>query len=124
MGERGVEFVLRISKYKLHICGKIFRLNANAFNILVNIMIERGLLTHDFHISIPEQIAVTLFILARGASYHEILEQLKYPLLDISECHNKVLDALVKLSADVIRPNQSQHEVQPQLLIKHDKKRY
>ena len=53
-------------------------------------------------INLAEQIAICLFILAKGASYREAEEQFKHPISSICEYHSKVLDALVTLSADII----------------------
>ena len=43
-----------------------------------------------------------MFILARGASYHEASEQFKEASSGIDDHHKEVLTALVKLSADII----------------------
>ena len=76
LGESGANFLYRILNYESEKCKKLLRLNVHCFRYLVDIMVERGFLQDGRSINVAEQIAICLFILARGASYQEAKEQL------------------------------------------------
>jgi len=67
---------------------------------------------------------ICLFILAREASYREVEEYFKHPISGTCEYHNKMLDALVTLSADNKKAQQNLEEVPSKLLMNCNKKRY
>jgi len=77
----------------------------------VNIFIERNYLQEGRFIKVAEIIAMSLFIFARGASYREVEDRFQHCPATVGIYHHQVLEAFVKLSADVIRPFQSQHTV-------------
>ena len=52
--------------------------------------------------TLPEQVGMCLFILAKGARYQDAKDNFKPFILLIKHDHRELLKALVKLSADVI----------------------
>lgn len=74
-------------------------------------MIESRAIDEGHFIKIAEIVALSLYIFARGASYHDVENRLQHSPSTISTYHNQVLETLVKLSADIVRPYRSQDEV-------------
>jgi len=96
----------------------VLRLEKDDFTHLVSIFMGRGLLEEGRFVRAAEIVAMTLFRLARGASYREAEDRFQHSPSTIGKYHKQVLDGLVQLSADIIRPFQSQDEVAPEILHK------
>ncbi|KAJ8435024.1 hypothetical protein Cgig2_013674 [Carnegiea gigantea] len=96
---------------RLDFCWKLLRLEQDAFIYLVKIMIEKELLDEESFLKATKIVAITLYILSRGASYGDIEIRFLHSPSTISLYHNQVLQALVNLSINIIGPYQSQHQV-------------
>ena len=111
-GESGAQYVHRLlSGNRPDLCRKVLRLENDAFIHLVRLFMERGLLQEGRFLKAAEIVAMTLFRLARGASYREIEDRFQHSPSTISVYHKQVLNGLVQLSSDIVRPYQSQDEV-------------
>ncbi|KAJ8443576.1 LOW QUALITY PROTEIN: hypothetical protein Cgig2_020663 [Carnegiea gigantea] len=86
------------------------------FTYLVSIFIERGLLEEGCFVKTAEIVAMTLFMLARGASYREAKDRFQHSPSIIGKYHKQVLHGPVQLSSDIVRPYQSQDEVPAEIL--------
>ncbi|XP_074284106.1 uncharacterized protein LOC141608662 [Silene latifolia] len=80
-----------------------------------NLMIERNLLVDGKYIKVDEQIGICLYILAKGSSYRDVADRFKHSISTICVYFKKVLDALVILSHDIIRPHRDLLEVPPEV---------
>ena len=69
-------------------------------------------------VKVAEIVAMTLFRLGRGASYRETEDRFQHSPSTVGKYDKQVLDSLVQLSADIIRPHQSQDEVPAEILMK------
>ncbi|KAL6533678.1 hypothetical protein OROHE_013511 [Orobanche hederae] len=56
-------------------------------------------------ILVPEQVGICLYILAKGASYRDAADRFQHSISTVSYYFRKVLDALVTLSFDIVRPH-------------------
>ncbi|KAJ8430906.1 hypothetical protein Cgig2_008409 [Carnegiea gigantea] len=118
-GESGAKYIHRLLNGNLpDLCHKVLRLDKDVFTHLVNIFIERNLLKEARSIKAAEIVAITLFVLARGASYQEAEDCFQHSPSTIGKYHKQVLDGLVKLSSDIVRPYQSQDELSAEILQK------
>ncbi|KAJ8431069.1 hypothetical protein Cgig2_017065 [Carnegiea gigantea] len=71
-GESGAQYIHRLlSRNRPDLCRKVLRLEKEAFTHPVSTFIERGLLEEGHFVKTAEIVAMTLFILARGASYRD-----------------------------------------------------
>ena len=121
-GESGSEFIHRIVYEEPDTCQEQLRMTPECFVQLVNILIDRGSLRDGSKVKIPEQVGMCLFILARGACYRDVKDKFKRGLAVVHRYHAQVLQELVKLLADVIRPYQDFNLVPTQ--ITNSKGRY
>ena len=103
-------------------CKKQLRMTPECFVHLVNLLIDRGSLQDRTKVKIPEQVGMCLFKLARGACYRDVKDKFKRGLAVVHRYHAQVLQELVKLLADVIRPYQDFNVVPTQ--ITNSKGRY
>ncbi|KAJ8438634.1 LOW QUALITY PROTEIN: hypothetical protein Cgig2_016380 [Carnegiea gigantea] len=118
-GESGAQYIHRLlSGNHPNLCRKVLRLEKDAFTHLVSIFMERGLLEEGHFVRAADIVAMTLFRLARGASYREAEDRFQHSPSTIGKYHKQVLDSLVQLSADIVRSYQSQDEVAPEILQK------
>ena len=117
-GESGAKYIHRLlNGNRPDLCRKVLRLDKDVFTHLVNIFIERRLLKYGRFIKAAEIVVITLFILARG-SYREAEDRFQHSPSTIGKYHKQVLDGLVKLSSDIIRPYQSQDELADEIFQK------
>ncbi|KAJ8431884.1 LOW QUALITY PROTEIN: hypothetical protein Cgig2_001576 [Carnegiea gigantea] len=118
-GESGVKYIHRLLNENRHdLCRKVLRLDKDVFTHLVNIFMERRLLKEDRFIKANKIVAITLFVLARDASYREAEDRFQHSLSTIGKYHKQVFEGLVKLPSDIIRPYQSQVELPTEILQK------
>jgi len=105
-GKSGGEFIHRMVYEEPDTCKEQLRMTPACFVQLVNLLIDRGSLQDGKKVKIPEQVGMCLFILARGACYRDVKDKFKHGIAVVQRYHAQVLQELVKLSADVIRPYQ------------------
>ncbi|KAJ8442943.1 hypothetical protein Cgig2_019516 [Carnegiea gigantea] len=71
-GESGAKYIHRLlNGNRPDLYRKVLHLDKDVFTHLVNIFIERRLLKEGLFIKVAEIVAITLFVLVRGASYGE-----------------------------------------------------
>ncbi|KAJ8432029.1 hypothetical protein Cgig2_026732 [Carnegiea gigantea] len=97
------------------ICRQLLQLDRDAFINLVNVIIERRAIDEGRFIKIAEIVALSLHIFTRCASYRDVEIRFRHSPSTISTYHNQVLETLVKLFADIVRPYRSQDEVPPEI---------
>ena len=114
-GESGAEFIHRLLTETSMECQIQLRLDRNMFVQLVYLMIERDLLHDDKYVKVAEQIGICLYILAKGLSYRDASDKFKHSISTICKYFNQVLEALVILSFDIIRPHRDLSEVPPEV---------
>ncbi|KAJ8445649.1 hypothetical protein Cgig2_009050 [Carnegiea gigantea] len=118
-GESGVQYIYRLfSGNRPDLCRKILRLDKDVCTHLVGIFMERRLLKEGCFVKAAKIVVITRFILVRGASYQEAEDRFQHSPLTIGKYHKQVLDGLVQLSSDIIRPYQSQDELPAEILQK------
>ncbi|KAJ8432499.1 hypothetical protein Cgig2_003576 [Carnegiea gigantea] len=118
-GESGAKNIHRLlNGNRPDLCHKVRHLDEDVFTHLVNIFIEKCLLKESHFIKAAEIVAITLFVLARGVSSPEGEDRFQHSPSTISKYHKQVLDGLVKLSSDIIRPYQSQDELPAKIFQK------
>ncbi|KAJ8420505.1 LOW QUALITY PROTEIN: hypothetical protein Cgig2_015269 [Carnegiea gigantea] len=115
-GESGIHRLLNRNRPDL--CRKLLRLDKDVFTHLVNILLERHLLKEGRFIKAAEIVVISLFVLARRASYREAEDGFQHSPSTIGKYHKQVLDSLVKLPYDVIRRYQSQDELPAEIFQK------
>ncbi|XP_021770451.1 uncharacterized protein LOC110734595 [Chenopodium quinoa] len=81
---------------------------------LVQLMIEIFLLSDGRFVKVTEQVGIGLFILARGASQRQAADTFKQSISTISKYFRRVLQALTRLSCDLIRPYQDLADTPPE----------
>ncbi|KAJ8438086.1 hypothetical protein Cgig2_025491 [Carnegiea gigantea] len=119
-GESGANYIHRLlSGNHPNLYRKVLRIEKDVFTHLVSIFMERGLLKDGRFVTAAEIVAITLFILVRGASYRETENRFQRSPSMIGKYH-KVLDGLMQLSADIVRLYQSQDELPAEILQKKD----
>ncbi|KAJ8421346.1 hypothetical protein Cgig2_027954 [Carnegiea gigantea] len=117
--ESGGTFIHRVlNGCQTDFCRQLLRLDQDAFIHLVNVIIEKRLIDEGRFIKTAEIVAISLYIFARGASYRDVEIQFRHSPSTIGNYHNQVLEALVKLYVDIVRPYQSQDEVPPEIAQK------
>ncbi|KAL6524157.1 hypothetical protein OROMI_031252 [Orobanche minor] len=82
---------------------------------LVDLMIARKLLSDGRFVRVAEQVGICIFILAKGASYRDAADVFKHSLSTICKYFKKVLEALVTLSFDIVRPHADLSLVPPEI---------
>ncbi|KAJ8423138.1 hypothetical protein Cgig2_016491 [Carnegiea gigantea] len=119
-GGNGAQYIHRLlSRNHPNLHRKVLRLEKDTFTHLVSIFIERGLLEEGRFVKAAEIVAMTLFRLARGASYQEAEDRFQHSPSTIGKYHKQVLHGLVQLSSDIVRSYQSQDEVPAEILQKN-----
>ena len=117
--ESGGAFIYQVlNSTREDFCRQLLRLDRDAFIHLVNVIIERRATDEGRFIKIAEIVAVSLYIFARGASYRDVEIRFRHSPSTVSTYHNQVLETLVKLSADIVRPYRSPDEVSPEITQK------
>ncbi|KAJ8434569.1 LOW QUALITY PROTEIN: hypothetical protein Cgig2_014400 [Carnegiea gigantea] len=117
--ESGRTFIHRVlNGYRAYVCRQLLRLDRDAFIHLVNVIIEKCLIDEGRFIKVVEIVATSLYIFTRGASYRYVEIRFRHSRSTISNYHNQVLEALVKLSVNIVRPYRSQDEVPPKIAQK------
>ncbi|KAJ8424846.1 hypothetical protein Cgig2_009134 [Carnegiea gigantea] len=117
--ESGGAFIHRVlNSTREDFCQQLLRLERDAFIHLVNVIIESRAIDEGCFIKIAEIVALSLYIFARGASYHDVEIRFRHSPSTVSTYHNQVLETLVKLSTDIIRPYRSPPEVSPEIAQK------
>ncbi|XP_074313991.1 uncharacterized protein LOC141649195 [Silene latifolia] len=114
-GESGAEYIHRLLNENATSCFEQLRLDRVMFLQLVDLMIERNLLVDGKYIKVDEQIGICLYILAKGSSYRDVADRFKHSISTICVYFKKVLDVLVILSHDIIRPHRDLLEVPPEV---------
>ena len=118
-GESGGPFIHRVlNSTREEFCRRLLRLDQDAFIHLVNVIVERRAINEGRFIKVAEIVAQSLYIFARGASYRDVQIRFQHSPSTTSTYHNQVLEALVTLSADIVRPYRSQDEVAPEIAQK------
>ncbi|KAL2925035.1 1 6-dihydroxycyclohexa-2 4-diene-1-carboxylate dehydrogenase [Bienertia sinuspersici] len=115
LGESGVEYIHRLLTENPMSCKEQLRLDRDQFTQLVDLMIARNLLEDGKYLKVSEQVGIALFILAKGSSYRDASDTFKHSVSTICKYSKLVLDALVILSFDIIRPHCDLSEIQPQV---------
>ncbi|KAL2904901.1 putative nuclease HARBI1 [Bienertia sinuspersici] len=85
------------------------------FVALVKRMVERNLLSDGRYVKVSEQLDICLFILAKGDSYRDASDRFKHSPSTICLCFHKVLDALIALPFDIIRPHRDLADMSPEV---------
>jgi len=117
--ESGGAFIHRVlNSTREDFCRQLLRLDRDTFIHLVNVIVESRAIDEGRFIKIAEIVAVSLYIFARGASYRDVEIRFPHSLSTVSTYHNQVLETLVKLSADIVRPYRSPDEVSPEIAQK------
>ncbi|KAL9662864.1 hypothetical protein QQ045_027699 [Rhodiola kirilowii] len=93
------------------LCKEQLRLTDTMLKDLVNTRVTRQLLKDSRHISVLEQVGMTLYILAKGASYRHVADTFKRSPTSVGKYFHRVLEALMELSFDVIMPHKSVDDV-------------
>ena len=65
--------------------------------------------------TVSEQVGICLYIMVKGASYRDAKDRFKHSISTILHYFRLVLDALVTLSHDIIRPNRDLKKVPPEV---------
>ncbi|KAJ8436744.1 hypothetical protein Cgig2_009718 [Carnegiea gigantea] len=115
--ESGANYIhILLSGNRLDLCREVVRPEKDVFTHLVSILMEMGLLKEGRFVKAAEIVAITLFILARGANYREAEDCFQRSPSTIGKYHKQVLDGLVQLFGDIVRPYQSQDELPTEIL--------
>ncbi|CAM8972650.1 unnamed protein product [Rhodiola kirilowii] len=110
-GETSAEYMHRLVHTHPRLCHEQLRLTANMVKNLVNLLVSRQLLSDGTHISVLEQVGMTLFILAIRASYHDVADTFKHSPSPVGTYFKIVLHALLMISDDIVRPHTSLDDV-------------
>ncbi|KAL2934755.1 putative nuclease HARBI1 [Bienertia sinuspersici] len=92
-------------------CKEQLRRDRDMFVALANLMVERNLLPDGRYVKVYEQLGICLFILAKGDSYRDASDRFKHSPSTICHYFHKLLDALIALSCDIIRPHRDLTEM-------------
>ncbi|KAL9668287.1 hypothetical protein QQ045_002667 [Rhodiola kirilowii] len=106
-GETGAAYMHRLVHTHPRLCREQLRLTANMVKNLVNLLVSRQLLSDGTHISVLEQVGMTLYILGKGASYRDVADTFKHAPSTVGDYFHKVIDALMAGSDNIIRPHTS-----------------
>ncbi|KAJ8421846.1 hypothetical protein Cgig2_021711 [Carnegiea gigantea] len=105
-GESGTNYIHRLLYgNRPNLCHKVLRLDRHIFIHLISMFMERGVLIEGPFIKAAEIVAITLFILARGASYREAEYRFHHSLSTIGKYHKQVLGVLILLGRIKIKMN-------------------
>ncbi|KAL6543239.1 hypothetical protein OROHE_010759 [Orobanche hederae] len=104
-GESGSQYIHRLLNAHPDLFKEQLRLHSGMFIKLVDLMIARKLLSDGRFVKVAEQVGICIFILAKGASYRDAADVFKHSLSTICKYFKKVLEALVTLSFDIVRPH-------------------
>ena len=98
-------------------CYEVFRLQVPVFKMLCVDLVQSYGLKPSRHISVEESVAIFLITLAHGCGNRLLQETFSHSGETIHRHFYKVLKAVLRLSADIIKPNASYNEeVPPQIL--------
>uniref|UniRef100_A0A803LSC2 DUF8040 domain-containing protein n=1 Tax=Chenopodium quinoa TaxID=63459 RepID=A0A803LSC2_CHEQI len=114
-GESGAQYIHRLLTETPTACQIQLRLDRTMFVRLVNLMIDRDLLYDGKYVKVVEQVGICLYILAKGLSYRDASDKFKHSISTICKYYNEVLEALVNLSFDIIRPHRDLSKVPPEV---------
>lgn len=116
-GEMGHQFIHRMLTGHHNLCKEQLRLSREIFISLVSVLRTQQLLVdgNGKHISIEEQLGISLYMLAKPASVRDAAERFQHSVRTISKYFHEVLKALEKLSTQIIRPYQSLNEIPPEI---------
>lgn len=116
-GESGHQFIHRMLTGHHNLCKEQLRLSRDVFLSLANVLREQQLLKdgNRRHISIEEQLGMSLYMLAKPASVRDTAERFQHSVRTISKYFHEVLKALETLSTQIIRPYQSLNETPPEI---------
>ncbi|CAO2836365.1 unnamed protein product [Amaranthus hypochondriacus] len=110
-GESGCDYIHRLLNIHPDLCREQLRLDRDIFIKLVQYVEYKGWLVDGRYISVAEQIGIALYILAKGASYRTTADKFQHGLATISKYFRKVLQALIMLSTEIIKPFQDLNDV-------------
>ncbi|XP_057540667.1 uncharacterized protein LOC130818517 [Amaranthus tricolor] len=110
-GEPGCDYIHRLLNIHPDLCREQLRLDRDIFIKLVQYVEYKGWLSDGRYISVAEQIGIALYILAKGASYRTTADKFQHGLATISKYFRKVLQALIMLSTEIIKPFQDLNDV-------------
>lgn len=110
-GESGSEYINRLLHAHPDLCKEQLRLDRNIFVDLVTCMKNKNLLSDGRYISVAEQLGIFLYIMAKGSSYRDAAGRFQHSIATIGLYFKQVLEAMVHLSTEIIRPYQSLSEV-------------
>ncbi|XP_021765928.1 uncharacterized protein LOC110730433 [Chenopodium quinoa] len=105
-GESGSAYITRLLTVHPSLFKEQLRLDRDMFVRLVQLMIEKTSLSDGRFVKVAEQVGIVLFILARGASQRQAADTFKHSISTISKYFRRVLQALTRLSCDLICPYQ------------------
>ncbi|XP_021720019.1 uncharacterized protein LOC110687706 [Chenopodium quinoa] len=114
-GESGSAYITRLLTVHPGLFKEQLRLDRDMFVQLVQLMIEKNLLSDGRFVKVVEQVGIGLFILARGASQRQDADTFKHSISTISKYFRRVLQALTRLSCDLIRPYQDLANTPPEV---------
>ncbi|KAL6549965.1 hypothetical protein OROMI_020453 [Orobanche minor] len=114
-GESGSQYIHRLLNAHPDLFKEQLRLHSGMFIKLVDLMIARKLLSDGRFVKVAEQVGICIFILAKGASYRDAADVFKHSLSTICKYFKKVLEALVILSFDIVRPHADLSLVPPEI---------
>ncbi|KAL6546368.1 hypothetical protein OROMI_022089 [Orobanche minor] len=103
--ESGAQYIHRLLHGHSDLMKEQIRFRGYMFLKLVDLMVSRKLLSDGRFILVPEQVGICLYILAKGASYRDAADRFQHSIGTISYYFRKILDALVMLSFDIVRPH-------------------
>ncbi|XP_021737775.1 uncharacterized protein LOC110704293 [Chenopodium quinoa] len=113
-GESGSAYITRLLTVHPGLFKEQLRLERDMFVRLVQLMIEKNLLSDGRFVKVAEQVGIGLFILARGASQRQAADTFKHSISTISKYFRRVFQALTRLSCDLIRPYQDLADTPPE----------
>uniref|UniRef100_A0A803MTN3 DDE Tnp4 domain-containing protein n=1 Tax=Chenopodium quinoa TaxID=63459 RepID=A0A803MTN3_CHEQI len=106
-GESGSEYINRLLHAHPDLCKEQLRLDRNIFVDVVTCMKNKNLLSDGRYISVAEQLGIFLYIMAKGSSYRDAVGRFPHSIATIGLYFKQVLEEMVHLSTEIIRPYQS-----------------
>ncbi|CAM8937009.1 unnamed protein product [Rhodiola kirilowii] len=88
-------------------CLDNFRMGKHEFYKLCDILQSKGLLRHTNRIKIEEQIAIFMFVVGHNLRTRAVQELFRYSGETISRHFNNVLNAIVRISLELLQPSGS-----------------
>lgn len=110
-GEPGCQWIHRLLTGHPNLCKEQLRLEKHIFINLVSILLERKLISDGRYVLVAEQVGICLFMLAKANSYRDAAKRFQHSISTIGNYNRKVLESLVALSKDLVRPYQSLNEI-------------